>query len=221
MRAQIVFIVDDDSSVRRALQRLLSSAGHETMAFGTVRELMEAYDDSGPGCLVLDLRLPGASGLELLQTLEERRSPLGVVCISGHGDVITSVAAMKHGALDFLTKPVDGEALLSAVAIALDRSASTWCAQQERARLRQRFATLTPRERQVCKLVAAGYLNKQAAYELGTAEKTIKVHRARVMSKLEVGSLAELVRLVDRLDPASSAALPSLYAAPQGIMAVA
>jgi FixJ family two-component response regulator len=131
--------------------------------------------------------------------LEQQGSTLGVVFLSGHGDVPTTVAAMKHGALDFLTKPVDVATLLSAVRAALDRSTAACAARQERLELRHRFEALTPREREVCTLVAEGYLNKQTAFELGTAEKTVKVHRARVMSKLQVGSVAELVRLVDHL----------------------
>ena len=210
MSRSTVFILDDDESVRRAIGRLLSSAGYDVCWFGTVEDFLEGYDCSGPGCLLLDLRLPRSSGLQLLQDLEGQGSPLGIVCISGYGDVPTSVAAMKHGALDFLTKPIEEHALLGAVSSAIQQSRLAWNAQQERVRLNQRFATLTPRERQVCELVAAGYLNKQAAYELGTAEKTITVHRARVMSKLEVGSVAELVRLFDRLNRAVA---PPVHAA--------
>jgi FixJ family two-component response regulator len=204
MGGPVVYVVDDDPSVRRSVQRLLAAADYQVTAFASGREFVDAYDGNAPGCLLLDQCLPDASGLDLLERLEQHESPLSVVFVSGHGDVPTTVAAMKHGALDFLTKPFEEHAILAAVAAALKRSAAKWAERQERAALWRRFDTLTPREREVCRLVAAGYLNKQTAYELGTAEKTVKVHRARVMSKLEVGSLAELVRLVDRLHPAAA-----------------
>jgi FixJ family two-component response regulator len=213
MGTAVLYVVDDDPSVRQSLQRLLRVAGYEVRAFSTAMEFREAYDGTGPGCLLLDLCLPGLSGLEVLEQLEQQQSPLRVVFISGRGDIASTVAAMKHGALDFLTKPFDEQALLAAVSSALQRSAASWAEHLERATLRQRFDTLTPREREVCRLVAAGYLNKQAAYELGTAEKTIKVHRARVMSKLQVGSVAELVRLVDHLQPAVSSVVATRQSA--------
>jgi RNA polymerase sigma factor (sigma-70 family) len=195
----MVYVVDDDPSVRQSLQRLLRTAGHQVATFATAVEFFDAYVDGGRGCLVLDQCLPGLSGLDVLSDLEARQSPLSVIFISGYGDVPTTVTAMKHGALDFLPKPFDDETLLEAVSKALARSTEAWTAQQEKKTLRQRFETLTPREREVCRLVAAGFLNKQTAFELGTAEKTVKVHRARVMAKLQVASLAELVRLVDQL----------------------
>jgi FixJ family two-component response regulator len=200
-----LYVVDDDPSVRRSLFRVLVCLGHPVAVFPDAREFLEAYDGASPGCLVVDLCLPGPSGLDVVEQLGKMESPLSVVFISGHGDIPSTVAAMKHGALDFLTKPFDEQVLLNVVSAALARSTTKWAEREAREAMRQRFDTLTPREREVCRLVALGYLNKQTAFELGTAEKTIKVHRARVMSKLQVASVAELVRLVDHLQLASTA----------------
>jgi FixJ family two-component response regulator len=186
-------------AVRRAFERLLRSAGYAVAVYPSTVEFERRSGADLPGCLLLDLRLPRVSGLELLQALDRQESSLGVLLISGYGDVPTTVKAMRLGVIDVLTKPVEDERLLQAVALALAQSAARWRARLERIAACQRFEQLTPRERQVCDLVTTGLLNKQIANELGTTEKTVKVHRARVMNKLEVGSVAELVRFVDRV----------------------
>jgi RNA polymerase sigma factor (sigma-70 family) len=221
MCKSILYVVDDDLSVRRSMQRLLSSMGYSVLAFAGAREFLASYDGRGPGCLIVDLCLPDISGLDVLAEVEQRNSPLGVVFISGHGDIATTVTAMRHGALDFLTKPFNDEALLAVVTSALERSAERWAEQERLRALRQLFETLTPREREVCRLVAAGYLNKQTAYELGTAEKTVKVHRARVMAKLQVASVAELVRVVDHLTPTRPLAMATQPTIGRSVYAVA
>jgi FixJ family two-component response regulator len=194
----VIFLVDDDASVRKALVRLLRSAGHSVETFASAREFLarERYD--GPGCLVLDLRMPGMTGLELQDALERAGHALPIVFISGHADIPASVKAMKAGAIDFLTKPVDDRQLLAAIERALARDAAARADRAQRDAARAAMARLTPREGQVCAFVATGKLNKQIAGELGISEKTVKVHRARVMEKLAVGSVAELVRVVDR-----------------------
>ena len=178
--------------------RLLRAAGHAVEAFASAREFLARERDDGPGCLVLDLRMPEMTGLELQDALERAGYAIPVVFVSGHGDIPASVKAMKAGAIDFLTKPVQNRDLLQAVERALARDRAARAARAERDAARARMARLTPRERQVCALVATGLLNKQVAAELGTGEKNIKLHRAHVMEKLGVGSVAELVRLVDR-----------------------
>ena len=178
--------------------RLLRAAGHTVEAFASAREFLARERDDEPGCLVLDLRMPEMTGLELQDALERAGYAIPVVFVSGHGDIPASVKAMKAGAIDFLTKPVQNRDLLQAVERALARDRAARAARAERDAARARMARLTPRERQVCALVATGLLNKQVAAELGTGEKNIKLHRAHVMEKLGVGSVAELVRLVDR-----------------------
>ena len=184
---------------------MLRAAGHAVEAFASAREFLARERDEGPGCLVLDLRMPDMTGLELQDALERAGYAIPIVFVSGHGDIPASVKAMKAGAIDFLTKPVQNRDLLQAVerALARARAARAVRAERDAARAEQhaagaRMARLTPRERQVCALVATGMLNKQIAAELGTGEKNIKLHRAHVMEKLGVGSVAELVRLVDR-----------------------
>jgi FixJ family two-component response regulator len=194
-----VFVVDDEPSVQRALIRLLTSAGYQVRGFLSAQAFLAEYRPVAPGCLILDLQMPEVTGLDLLETLRTTDPSLGVIFVSGRGDVPSTAKAMKMGAVDFLTKPVDDAALLGAVASASERSAERWLEREEHARLTERHAQLTPREREVCALVASGRLNKQIAFALGTSEKTIKVHRARVMAKLGVQSVAELVRFVDRL----------------------
>jgi len=194
-----VFVVDDEPSVQRAFVRLLVSAGYQVRGFPSARAFLAEYRPVAPGCLILDLQMPEVTGLDLLETLRTTDPSLGVIFVSGRGDVPATAKAMKMGAVDFLTKPVDDAVLLEAVASASQRSAARWLEREEYARLSERHARLTPREREVCALVARGRLNKQIAFDLGTSEKTIKVHRARVMAKLGVESVAELVRLVDRL----------------------
>jgi FixJ family two-component response regulator len=192
-------LVDDDQSVLRALTRLFSAAGLEPRAFPSPAAFLRAHDPAMPGCLVLDVALPGLDGLELQQALAGSECARPIVFITGRGDVPTSVRAMKSGAVDFLTKPVNDTELLAAVhrAIEVDRLARA--AQAELDALKQRLASLTPREREVLAQVVAGRLNKQIAADLGTVEKTIKVHRARIMEKMAVRSLADLVRLAERL----------------------
>ncbi len=192
-------MVDDDPSVLRALTRLFSAAGLEARAFSSPAAFLQAHDPTTPGCLVLDVAMPGLDGLQLQQTLEASESARPIVFITGRGDIPTSVRAIKGGAVDFLTKPVNDGDLLAAVrnAIEIDRLARA--GQVEIDAIRQRLASLTPREREVLAHVVAGRLNKQIAADLGTVEKTIKVHRARVMTKMAAGSLADLVRTAGRL----------------------
>ena len=192
-------MVDDDPSVLRALARLLSSAGLEARGFPSPAAFLQAHDPATPGCLLLDLALPGLDGLEVQQVLATADCTRPIIFITGRGDIPATVRAMKGGAVDFLTKPVNDRDLLAAVqnAIEIDRLARL--AQVEMDAMRQRFASLTPREREVLVHVVAGRLNKQIAADLGTVEKTIKVHRARIMEKMAVRSLADLVRVAERL----------------------
>jgi len=195
-----VFVVDDDASVRRGLARLFKSANFLVEVFATATEfLASGRHRQSPACLVLDVRMPGLTGMDLQERLVALRSPLAVVFITGHGDIRTSVQAMKGGAVDFLPKPFDDTQLLEAVARAIAKNTRD---QQQRAELdsiQKRFGTLTPREREVMALIVTGKLNKQVAGDLGTGEKTIKVHRARVLEKMQVHSLAELVPLAEKL----------------------
>jgi FixJ family two-component response regulator len=194
-----VFIIDDDASVLRATQRVMRAAGLEARAFSSAREFLDAYDPRAPGCLVLDLAMPGLSGLELQHALVERGGAPAIVFMSGNADVPASVEAMKGGAVEFLVKPVDAADLIGAVRAAMEKDSVQRRARAGRDVVERRLATLTPREAQVMRGVVSGKLNKQIAAELGAAEKTIKVHRARVMRKMEVGSVAELVQAVARV----------------------
>jgi RNA polymerase sigma factor (sigma-70 family) len=193
-----VFLVDDDPSVLRALARLMRSAGYAVQTFASPKEFLEHRAESGPGCIVVDLCMPEMSGLELQDVVARSREPLPVIFLTGQGDIPTTVQAMKAGAMDFLTKPVDDRALLDVIARALAREIELRAALADQKAIESRFDSLTPREREVCVLVAQGLMNKEIAFQLGTSEKTIKVHRARVMEKLAVGSVAELVRIADR-----------------------
>lgn len=194
----VVFVVDDDPSVRKALGRILFAHGLDAVTYGSGEEFLEAFDPDAPGCLVLDLEMPGVGGLELQRTLGRRGVALPVLFLTGRGSIQTSVSAMKDGAVDFLTKPVDAGALIDAVKVAIDRSQATHDANSERQRIERRLATLTPREREVLPYVLSGRLSKQIASDLSIVEKTVKVHRSRIMHKLETKSVAELVRLAGR-----------------------
>lgn len=194
-----VLVVDDDELFRRALKRLLTGAGYVVETFASADELLEREPLAEPGCLILDVKLPGTSGLDLHDLLRSTGMETATIFVSGQADVSTSIRAMKSGAIDFLTKPVDAIELLAAVERALARERMRRITEAQLSDLRRRAARLTPRERQVCALVASGRLNKQIAAELGTSEKTVKVHRHRVMEKLELSSLPELVRFADRL----------------------
>jgi FixJ family two-component response regulator len=193
-----VFIVDDDPAVLKSLARLLRSARLDVATFSSPREFLERHDPSASGCLVLDVAMPGLNGLELQEALTTKGSELPIIFLTGHGDIPMSVQAMKRGALDFLTKPVNDEDLLQAVHVAIDKDRLQRQTRAEVTEIQQRLATLTPREREVMEHVISGQLNKQTAADLGTVEKTIKVHRARVMEKMKVQSVAELVRLAER-----------------------
>lgn len=192
----IVHLVDDDPSVRRALKRLLAAAGHACETWETAEAFLARPVGAAAGCALIDLQLPGANGLDLQARLAESDELLPLIFLTGRGDIGTSVRAMKGGAVDFLTKPVEPEALLAAIATALERCRAARAARAAEADVRERLARLTPRECQVLEMVVEGRLNKQIAGDLGVAEKTIKVHRARVMGKLEVRTIADLVRLV-------------------------
>jgi FixJ family two-component response regulator len=196
-----VFLVDDDASVRRALTRLMRSAGYPVQAFASARDFLECWraSEENPGCLVLDVRMPGLSGLDLQHELQAANMPLPIIFITGHGDIPMSVKAMKEGAVDFLPKPVKDKDLLKAIEQALARASHDNAERLELEKIQSRLKSLTPREREVMTLVVRGLLNKQIAFELGTVEKTVKVHRARVIQKMKVQSLAELVRLAEKI----------------------
>ena len=189
-----VSVIDDDALVLRALDRLLQSRGFEVHTYSSAQTFLEQRDADAPGCIVMDLSMPGLNGLELQQALARAADRRPVVFISGRGSVEASVRAMKAGAVDFLTKPFDEAQLVAAVRVALEKDRASREGLAERASINLRLSTLTPRERDVLSRVVAGKLNKQIAAELGTAEKTVKVHRARMMRKMQFDSLAELVR---------------------------
>ena len=194
-----MFVVDDDASVRGALARLLHSAGYQTEIFASAESFLAQSRVDAPGCILLDVRMPGLNGLELQEALAAADRLLPIVFITGHGDVPMSVRAMKAGAEDFLPKPFDDEELLKAVAQALNKSQREQNERTEVANIRRRLSSLTPREREVLCHVVAGQLNKQVAADLSIAEKTIKVHRARVMEKMGASSLAGLVAMTARI----------------------
>ena len=196
--APTVYVVDDDPDVMKAIERLLQSIGLNVATFPSPQSFLERYDREAPGCLVLDFALPGLSGLELQRILEQEASLLPIVFLSGRGDIATSVQAMKHGAADFLTKPVDEAELIAAIQEALTRDRALRGARGEQQRIAKCLAALTGRERQVLEQIVAGRLNKQIAAELGTAEKTIKFHRANLMRKMGVRVVADLVKLAER-----------------------
>jgi FixJ family two-component response regulator len=192
-----VFLVDDDPSVLKALQRLLVVAGLKVAAYDSARAFLDAYDPGADGCIVLDVRMPGIGGFELQDMLAERGCTLPIVFLTGHGDISMSVLAMKHGVADFLAKPVNRERLLPTIHDAFEKCRLARRQQTVRTSIEDRLRTLTPREREVLEHLIGGKLNKQVAFDLGTVEKTVKVHRARIMEKMRVHSLAELVRLCE------------------------
>ena len=193
-----VFVVDDYAPVRRSISRLLRAAGFAVAAFASAEEFLAQYDPQTLGCLVLDLTMPTLNGLELQRILAKAGSILPIIFLTGTADIPKSVQAMKQGASDFLTKPVNDEDLLAAVRVAIEKNRARRRDEEELSEIRARLATLTPREREVLEYVVAGKLNKQIAGELGTVEQTVKVHRAHVMQKMRVQSVAELVRLAER-----------------------
>jgi FixJ family two-component response regulator len=210
-----VFVVDDDPSVRKGLARLLKSAGYAVESFASAREFLDrASHDEGAGCVVLDVRMPGLSGLELQRELKALTPPISIIFITGYGDISVSVRAMKDGATDFLAKPIHDQDLLRAVQQALTRNSQDRTRYAELSELQQRADTLTPREREVMALVVRGRLNKQVAGELGTVEKTIKVHRARVMEKMNVTSLADLVVAAEKLGILPGPMTPPVFPLP-------
>ena len=193
-----VFVVDDYAPVRSAVSRLLRAAGFAVVAFASPQEFLTQYDPHTPGCLVLDLDMPAIHGLELQRILATKGSVLPIIFLTGHGDIPKSVRAMKRGASDFLTKPVNDKDLLAAVRVAIERDALGRREQAKLSEICARLDTLTPREREVLQHVVAGKLNKQTAGDLGVTEATIKMHRARVMAKMKVQAVADLVRLAER-----------------------
>ncbi len=195
----VVFVVDDDASVRRSLARLLHSAGFEVEAFASAEDFLSATRPERPSCLVLDLHMPGIGGLDLQHRLAAAGLDPAIVFLTGHGTVPSSVRAMKAGAVDFIQKPFDGPDLLAAVGRAVDQDRRAQVERREREQVQVRFDVLTPRERQVMALVVAGLPNKLVADRLGTSEKTIKVHRGRVMAKMRAASLADLVRMGEKI----------------------
>jgi FixJ family two-component response regulator len=196
----LIHIVEDHTSTRTALARLLRAFGYVVIEYASALEFQRRPRTAGPECALMDVQLPGLSGLELQQALADTGDPMPVVFLTGHADIPMSVQAMKLGAVDFLTKPADQSALLQAVRRALARSSGEREGRARLQELRARFATLTPREREVFAQVVTGKLNKQIAYDLGTVERTIKAHRHQVMEKMQANSLADLVRMADALE---------------------
>lgn len=197
----IVFVVDDDESVRGSLRYLFRSVDLECQALASATEFLAVYDPTQPGCLVLDVRMPGMSGLELQQQLNLRGATIPVIFITGHGDIPMAVDAMQHGATDFLQKPFRDQDLIDRIQRALEKDVRTRAALEQHDSIRERIATLTPRERQVLTMMTQGKANKIMAHELGLSQRTVEIHRARVMEKSGAASLAQLVRMVMDVEP--------------------
>jgi FixJ family two-component response regulator len=208
VNAPIVHVVDDDEAMRVAVARLLRAEGYEVRTYASAGDFL-LTPEQGPGCIVLDIKMPGPSGLELQEALQRYPTPLPIVFLTGGGDIASSVRAMKSGAVDFLTKPVEPTVLVGAVETALTRDRSARAQRERIGKAQARFARLTQRERSVFEHVVAGKLNKQIADQLGISERTVKMHRAQVVAKMEAGSLAELVHMADLLDHAGTARPPS------------
>jgi len=194
-----VFIIDDDASVCKSLSRLLRAAGHETETFTSAEQFLKREHDQGVGCIILDVRMPGLSGMDLQDDLNKADCSMPVIFITGHGNIPMSVQAMKKGAVDFLTKPFDDEELLQAVESALEKDRKAKAERAEVHDILKRMERLTPREYEILRYVVTGMMNKQIAANLGIAEKTVKVHRGRIIEKLCVHSVAELVRLAEKV----------------------